>query len=86
MTGITLQKKTVLVVEDELSDQFLLQRAFGQINQEEFALHVVKPQKTQYFICRDLNHIKNEQCTPTRFDCSGFKTPWYVRFGIAEMD
>ncbi|KAF3884660.1 MULTISPECIES: response regulator [Nostocales] len=42
MTGITLQKKTVLVVEDELSDQFLLQRAFGQINQEEFALHVVK--------------------------------------------
>lgn len=42
MAGITLQKKTVLVVEDELSDQFLLQRAFGQIKQEEFALHVVK--------------------------------------------
>jgi CheY-like chemotaxis protein len=42
MTDITLQKKTVLVVEDELPDQFLLQRAFSQINPEEFSLHVVK--------------------------------------------
>ncbi|GAB1540377.1 response regulator [Scytonema sp. NUACC21] len=42
MAGIALQRKTVLVVEDELTDQFLLQRAFGQLNQEEFALQVVK--------------------------------------------
>ncbi|MEC4814323.1 MAG: response regulator, partial [Scytonema sp. PMC 1069.18] len=41
MIGMVLRQKIVLVVEDELSDQLLLQRAFYQLN-GEFHLQVVK--------------------------------------------
>jgi CheY-like chemotaxis protein len=41
MTRMALRQKIILVVEDELSDQLLLQRAFHQLN-GDFHLQVVK--------------------------------------------
>lgn len=41
MTRRALQQKTILVVDDESSDQFLIQRAFSQLS-SEFYLQVVQ--------------------------------------------
>ena len=41
MTRRALQQKTILVVDDELSDQFLIQRAFSHLS-PEFDLQVVE--------------------------------------------
>ncbi|KAB8320640.1 response regulator [Tolypothrix campylonemoides VB511288] len=41
MTRGALQQKTILVVDDESSDQFLIQRAFSQLS-PEFDLQVVQ--------------------------------------------
>lgn len=41
MTRRALQQKTILVVDDESSDQFLIQRAFSQLSRE-FDLQVVE--------------------------------------------